>query len=178
MVEQDQIPMLRIVAGYPNYAVSADGDIWRVTRPQKASFNTKLPYRLARHIGQNGYIEVVLCAQGRAKTFRAHRLVLSAFVGPPPTKAHEVAHWNGDKTDNRIENLRWVTRKENMEDCRRHGRLLCGEMNPNAKLSEKDVQFIRSNVKERGDTVRIARELGVSHTRVSAIVLRQSWTCM
>lgn len=50
-----------------------------------------------------------------------HRAVAAAFLGPKPTKKHQVAHNNGIKADNRIENLRWATPKENAQDRYGHG---------------------------------------------------------
>ncbi|QDF19244.1 hypothetical protein SEA_STICKYNOTE_47 [Corynebacterium phage Stickynote] len=49
-----------------------------------------------------------------------HRLVLEAFVGPCPPWM-ECCHNNGDPSDNRVENLRWDTKKSNMADRRKHG---------------------------------------------------------
>jgi hypothetical protein len=57
---------------------------------------------------------------GTSATKRVHRLVLEAFVGPAPA-GHEACHGNGDRTDNRLENLRWDVRTENMRDVVRHG---------------------------------------------------------
>jgi hypothetical protein len=48
-----------------------------------------------------------------------HRLVLAAFMGPCPS-GREAAHWNGDKSDNRLANLRWATPDENASDKIRH----------------------------------------------------------
>lgn len=49
-----------------------------------------------------------------------HRLVLEAFVGPCP-ESMEGCHNNGDKSDNRLENLRWDTRSSNSFDAMKHG---------------------------------------------------------
>ena len=64
-----------------------------------------------------GHLSVVL---GRGKTRMVHELVLRAFVGDPPDK-HECCHNNGDPTDNRLSNLRWGTRSENIRDAINHG---------------------------------------------------------
>lgn len=61
-----------------------------------------------------GYILYGLCKNGKIKTGYAARLVAIAFI-PNPENKPEVNHINGIKTDNRIENLEWVTGKENMQ---------------------------------------------------------------
>jgi hypothetical protein len=65
----------------------------------------------------SGHLSVAL---GRGNSQCVHRLVLLAFVGPAPDK-HECCHNNGNPADNRLENLRWGTRSENIKDAIRHG---------------------------------------------------------
>jgi hypothetical protein len=64
-----------------------------------------------------GHMSVSL---GRNNSQCVHKLVLLAFVGPP-TIGHECRHLNGDPSDNRIENLVWGTRSENILDAVAHG---------------------------------------------------------
>jgi hypothetical protein len=53
-------------------------------------------------------------------TAYVHRLVLKAFVGPCP-EGMEGCHWDGDACNNKLDNLRWATHAENVEDSIRHG---------------------------------------------------------
>lgn len=69
----------------------------------------------------NGYKTVMLRVGGRSTRFYVHRMILEAFVSLPPTEAHQAAHWNGVRDDNRLENLRWATPAENHADIDRHG---------------------------------------------------------
>ena len=64
-----------------------------------------------------GHMSVSL---GRNNSQCVHKLVLLAFVGPAPD-GHECLHGNGDPSDNRLENLRWGTRGDNIRDAIRHG---------------------------------------------------------
>lgn len=68
----------------------------------------------------SGYLQVRLQAAGQHSAPLVHRLVLEAFVGPAPSGA-EACHQNGNPHDNRVENLRWDTRRENVADAIRHG---------------------------------------------------------
>ena len=64
-----------------------------------------------------GHLSVAL---GRGNSRCVHELVLLAFVGPAPIK-HECRHLNGKPADNRLENLKWGTRSENILDAVAHG---------------------------------------------------------
>ena len=61
---------------------------------------------------KDGYMQVNLCKNGKQKTFSVHRLLALHFI-PNPENKTEVDHINGIRHDNRLENLRWLTRKEN-----------------------------------------------------------------
>lgn len=62
-----------------------------------------------------GYLRVCLQINGKSKWYRVSRLVAEAFI-PNPENKPEVDHINRNRADNRAENLRWVTRLENMNN--------------------------------------------------------------
>ena len=125
--------MLKVVLGFPAYSASRDGSIW----------SSKSERFLRPNLGDR-YPFVVLFKDGERHEKRVHRLVLETFAGPCPV-GMECRHLNGDKQDNRLCNLKWGTRKENIHDAIRHGTHPClrhGEASPRAKLKEKDVRMI------------------------------------
>jgi len=86
--------------------------------------------RIRSHVGRNpkilrprnvkGYNSVSLRVQGKTFQHRIANLVLCAFVSVP-LEGEEARHVNGNKDDDRLANLVWGTRKENMADAARHG---------------------------------------------------------
>src|SRR5262245_46264516 len=62
----------------------------------------------------DGYRVVWLCFGGRRRIRRVHRLVMLAFAPMPGSPLLDVNHKNFDRSDNRLENLEWCTRKQNI----------------------------------------------------------------
>ncbi len=78
----------------------------------------------------------------KGKQFIVHRLIATTFI-PNPKNKPEVNHKNGIKTDNRIENLEWVTHEENHIHASINGLTAHGENHYKAKLNEFQVRVIR-----------------------------------
>lgn len=93
----------KAIKGFPNYTVTDKGEV----------FN----YRgvcLKTDVSNRGYLRVSLSYGGmKHKKFSIHRLVAAAFI-PNPQNLPQVNHINGDKTDNRVENLEWCTAIQNL----------------------------------------------------------------
>jgi DNA-binding transcriptional regulator YiaG len=119
-----------------------------------------------------GYQQVALSGD----LFLVHALVLLAFVGARPLNA-EVAHNDGRKTNNAVNNLRYATAKSNAEDRRKHGTSGAGEKNTGAKLSAHDVTTIRELAKVKAQRL-VAARFGVTQATVSKIVRRERWSSL
>lgn len=93
-----------------------------VRRTKTTCINKHLKGTLLRQHsnGKKYRFVVVTIKPGTYKRFYVHRLVAEHFIGSAPTDKHEVAHWDGDPTNNHFSNLRWATRSENHHDRRRH----------------------------------------------------------
>lgn len=103
----------RPVPGYEMaYAVSSHGNVRGVYReiPRATSPMRKGARTLRQTRGARGYLTVTLALHGKRKNFYVHRLVADAFV-ERPDGANFVWHRNGTRTDNRSENLEWVTER-------------------------------------------------------------------
>ncbi|MFE5093267.1 HNH endonuclease [Streptomyces sp. NPDC056638] len=110
-------------------------------------------------------------------TVGVHRLVLGAFVGPPPTAQPQGAHLNGVRTDNRLSNLAWVSGQENSDHKDVHGTrpAFQGEDNPFARLSVSDVRTIRHLRSEGVSQYRVAAKHGISRSAVADIDAGRTW---
>lgn len=167
----------RPVVGYEgSYSVSNHGNVkshdrrvphWRGgTRFQRGA-------RLKPHQqSTGGYLVVSLCDGQRVQNYAVHVIVAEAFIGARPTPSHEVAHEDGDSTNNRAGNLSYKTPKENAADRDRHGRTCRGERGGTAVLTEAEVFAIRASTETQRAT---AARYGISQAQVSDIKLNKAW---
>lgn len=124
----------------------------------------------------NGYQGVSLsnlCEGIKPKRLYVHSLVLESFIGPRPHR-YQAAHGDGDRSNNRLLNLRWATVSDNLADKLGHGTHQLGEQNPVAILSESDVLSIRQQYRH-GLGITLALKYGVDPGTIYAVVKRKSW---
>ena len=151
------------------YEVSDSGMVRSWIRAVRGCKRADEPRILRQVTNPGGYVKVNLsCETAAGRCIRprtVHSLVLEAFVGPRPAGA-VVRHLDGDKLNNRLENLRYGTSAENAEDTIRHGRTLPGSRNPNSRLTDEQVEFIMSSPLP---SRQIAPLVGVTHGHVRKI---------
>lgn len=102
----------RAAVGYPDYEVSNLGRV--------RSLKFTYPRLLAATANRSGYLRVCLWEGNRSRHKFVHGLVCEAFLGPYPD-GQEVRHLNDVKSDNRLTNLTYGTRSENIRDSVRNG---------------------------------------------------------
>lgn len=153
----------REVVEYPGYFVSSIGDVrGRSGRILKQGHHSA------------GYLSVGPVRDGKNVTTLVHRLVAAAFIGPIPA-GHEVNHIDGNKKNNRAENLEYVTRRGNMSHARRIGLWdNRGEKNGQAKVS--DAAIVRGCELAMTTTIAdAAKEVGVPTYSLAAALSGSHW---
>lgn len=101
----------KAIEGYEGmYEVSSLGRVKALEDPNRASHRSE--HILSQTTNHSGYKLVSLCKNGIMKSYQVHRLVAFAFIPNKQNKEY-VDHVNTIRDDNRVENLRWATLKEN-----------------------------------------------------------------
>jgi hypothetical protein len=169
----------KAVVGHAGYEVSDLGRV-RSYRPLSGRGPyVSVPRLLAlRSVKGGKYQMVCLSVYGevRTKVRPVHQLVLEAFVGPCPS-GMEALHRDDNGTNNVLDNLRWGTRAENIEDKIANGKQIKGESHPLSKLTEAQIAEIRAAIPtwKRGMGRRFAEKFGVTETNVSYIKRGKTW---
>lgn len=123
---------------------------------------------LAAKPGKKGYRAVTFLVSGHRVRFEIHRLVGEAFIGPLPDEYH-THHINEDRSDNRRENLEYVSPHNHLH-YHNHG-----EKAHRAVLTREQVIEIRALLASGFTQVEIAPRYGVSRSNIGMIERRDSW---
>lgn len=161
----------RDIVGFENwYQVSNLGRVRNLRYRSGKKLLFRSEPRILKPSKNEGYWRVSL----GGKCYLVHTLVLRAFVGPAP-KGYEAAHLDGDRANARLNNLKWVTRKENHAHKWIHGTQQAGEQGTAAKLTTNDVLQIRELRSQGAKLMELAIRFGVSEVGISQIVNRKTW---
>lgn len=144
---------------YSNYIIYSDGRIY-------SKRNKKF---LTMKISHDGYGRTQLYKDKKYKNYNFHRVVAEVFIPNPDNKPF-VNHINGNKLDNRVENLEWCTQSENIKHAWKNG-LSKPRRNEADKRSKRidqltlDGEYIRTFP----STMEIERQLGIPHSNISVV---------
>lgn len=148
--------------------VKGYGGLYQVSNMGRVkSFRGSTIRILHGHINLDGYVAVTFTLKGKCKAFFVHALVAQAFI-PNPGKKDTVNHKRGKKSDNRVSELEWMTRSENMRHAFKIG-LAVGKR----KLSAEEVRYIRENYKKGSHTFgcnALARKFNVSEKVIEKVI--------
>lgn len=147
------------------YSVSDRGRV----RREAGSERCKVSRILKPGSDTQGYLHVRLCRNGRGKTTKVHHLVLDAFVGSR-RKGRVCNHKNGTRDDNRLENLEWVTHRQNTW----HQYHVLGD-EPHARKKVTHLRLIQHRLSLGWSQQRIADDLGIGQWTVSLISRGKHW---
>ena len=142
---------------------SVDRVVQSINRYTRQPFDRHLKGQILRpgRFTSSGHVSVVLGHGAHGSP--VHQLVMLAFVGPCP-KDMEICHNNGDASDNRLENLRYDTRSENMRDIAR-----LETPNKRRVLTKDLVYAIREDLASGATVTSLAKKYNVSMSSISAL---------
>lgn len=135
-----------------HYLINKDGTV----------YSKRTKQYIKTHLSNSGYLRVTLWNTGKGKHFLVHRMVAEAFI-PNPENKPQINHINGDKTDNRVENLEWCTRSENMQHAHKHNMV----SSPTTKVIQYDKNM--KKLKEWGSITEIEQKLKINHANIVTV---------
>lgn len=168
----------RPIPGYKGvYSITDDGRVWSEERIDNRG-HRRGGHWMRLSLQGGPYLRLTLRVEGLSVQKFVHQLVLETFVGPCP-EGMECCHNNGDPTDNRLANLRWDTPSANQRDAVKHGTQAGlhsrGERNGYAKLTERDVGWIRYWHKSGVMVKDLAEWFSVCVGNIHMVVSRKTW---
>lgn len=124
----------------------------------------------------HGYQQIYVKIDGIRIMVYLHRIVAIYFL-PNPENKPEVNHKDGNKENNRADNLEWATRKENVKHAVDNNLLSKGEKVWNCKLTEQKILAIRRlhRMNPNFNRAAINRKLGLGNSTVSKIIKKTRW---
>ena len=129
-----------------------------------------------------GYPRVTLYKPGNNSWNTVHSLVAKTFLPHPEMdigggkNQFGVNHKDGDKMNNHVDNLEYITNANNVIHARKSG-LLCarGSKNGRAKISENDVDSIKYLYSEGATQQELAQKFGICQTSISRVICGTTW---
>jgi hypothetical protein len=160
-------PEIVAIPSMPDYGVTRDGRVFRLTPWPRMPRAWALPRLVKSRPDKDGYMMF-------SRAGKVHRAVAEAFL-PNPNGHRCVAHNDGNPANNRVENLRWDSDKNNHADKKRHGTLLTGEKSPLHKLTESDVKEARRRAARGESHMSIAEDMPVDRSVLSRAIRKETW---
>lgn len=172
----------KMIKDSKDFQVSDEGNIRSLDRIMIRKDGKKYTVKgkvLKSYVMKYGYCMIAL--KGDIKSSKTvHRMVMKAFLPIENMDEWDVNHEDGNKKNNRLDNLKWCTKKENMKHAKDtglwHPEKRCGGEHPMSILTEQDVIEIRRLLKTKElKQTDIAKKYKVSDCTISEIKTRRKW---
>lgn len=141
-----------------DYEITQEGEI----------INKHTGHTLLGQPNGKGYLRVSI----NGKLMFIHRLVAEKYI-PNPNNYEQVNHKDGNKLNNRVDNLEWVTNQQNRNHAVENELQIMGEKCPWSKLTEDDVRYIRSHMEV--SNTELGQLFNVSRSCIAAVKNYRSW---
>lgn len=155
---------------FPDYRISNTGKV--------ISFKGNVPKEIAVSSNyNNGYITIHLSDKNKKQhTFLKHRFIAKLFLSNVDNKP-DINHIDGDKWNNSVDNLQWVTKSENTQHAVDTGLLkVRGENHHGSKLTVNDIRYIKKSHIPRKVTAKdLAKKFSVKPETIRAILYGYTW---
>lgn len=146
------------IKSFPGYWIYENGQIWSDKKKDFKKLTTT----------PNGYLKVCLYKNNILYNFLVHRLVAEAFI-PNPENKPCINHIDLDKTNNKVENLEWVSYKENNNHSNHNEKMGLSHEKPVIKINKNN----KSKIEEYGSIRKAAKSNNIKETNISAVCLRK-----
>ena len=152
------------IKGYENYLVFEDGVV----------LNQNTGRELKPDKTNRGYYRITVCKDNKTKRFSLHRLVAELFI-PNPNQLETVNHNDGNKKNNSINNLEWMSQDDNQEHAVVTGLCPSGEQNGNSKWKENTIHEVCKLIEQGLTRGPILKATGVTKSTFDDIRRRKTW---
>ena len=147
-----------------DYYVTDDGRIW----------SDKTKHFLSEQLDKNGYIKVQMrSTDNKSHRYSVHRLVLENFNPVPNMDKLQVNHKDGNKRNNSLSNLEWVTCKQNIEHAIENN--LRAKVNGAAKITPEQVIEIYNRAKNGESNISLGAEFNLHPDSIGKIKNKKIW---
>ena len=142
-------------------------DDYEVTKDGKI-YNKKWGRYVKPQPNGKGYLRVHIAG----RMYFVHRLVAERYI-PNPDNKPQVNHKDGNHLNNNVDNLEWVTNRENSIHALRNGMMRIEERHPMSKLKREDVAYIKSHPEVSRNN--LAKMFNISSHTISDIRHGRTW---
>ena len=158
---------IKQIEGFPDYEIDTEGNIFS----NKFGKKRMKKQTLTKH----GYFIIGLTNKSeKTKVFNVHKIIGKTFLANP-NNYRCICHNDSNSQNNKIENLRWDTHKNNTRDSILAGRWIVGEMHKLSKLNRLQVLEILAMKGSKNTSVEIAKIFKVSPSTIQRIFHGKLW---